>query len=274
MRSVEAEPAWVGGPPHEAPRVVTPPRAVILPAPHRSRRDGRVAEGARLESVYTGNRIVGSNPTPSATAPCHRLSAARRIANAARGTAALRPAPVVLLHNVKQPAPRRLPHSTSRSRGACSAPGLSRRCSLSPPHLCCLGRRFGGGSRPNPCVSCSSDPEMRSRRSAGRRTTLIRRASKTRPHACEACPSRATGTSASRRSTVALPGAPLRLRHFRRSRGKAGSPAIVHGRLRTPGSTAVTCPTPHPAPPAGSSPETPLMSKDDKPYIIYSLRSQ
>src|ERR1700749_4508002 len=32
------------------------------------RRDGRVAEGARLESVYTGNRIVGSNPTPSAMA--------------------------------------------------------------------------------------------------------------------------------------------------------------------------------------------------------------
>ena len=29
--------------------------------------DGRVAEGARLESVYTGNRIVGSNPTPSAS---------------------------------------------------------------------------------------------------------------------------------------------------------------------------------------------------------------
>src|SRR5215813_4886584 len=33
-----------------------------------SRRDGRVAEGARLESVYTGNRIVGSNPTLSASA--------------------------------------------------------------------------------------------------------------------------------------------------------------------------------------------------------------
>jgi hypothetical protein len=28
-----------------------------------------VAEGARLESVYTGNRIVGSNPTPSARQP-------------------------------------------------------------------------------------------------------------------------------------------------------------------------------------------------------------
>jgi hypothetical protein len=30
------------------------------------RRGGRVAEGARLESVYTGNRIAGSNPAPSA----------------------------------------------------------------------------------------------------------------------------------------------------------------------------------------------------------------
>src|SRR5262249_30309861 len=30
------------------------------------RRGGRVAEGARLESVYTGNRIEGSNPSPSA----------------------------------------------------------------------------------------------------------------------------------------------------------------------------------------------------------------
>src|SRR5262249_29169528 len=30
------------------------------------RRGGRVAEGARLESVFTGNRNVGSNSTPSA----------------------------------------------------------------------------------------------------------------------------------------------------------------------------------------------------------------
>jgi hypothetical protein len=30
-------------------------------------RGGRVAEGARLESVFTGNRNVGSNPTPSAS---------------------------------------------------------------------------------------------------------------------------------------------------------------------------------------------------------------
>ena len=52
--------------PWEVARVVTSRRAAILRPPHRSRRDGRVAEGARLESVYTGNRIVGSNPTPSA----------------------------------------------------------------------------------------------------------------------------------------------------------------------------------------------------------------
>ena len=36
-------------------------------APRRMlRRGGRVAEGARLESVYAGNRIAGSNPAPSA----------------------------------------------------------------------------------------------------------------------------------------------------------------------------------------------------------------
>ena len=28
-----------------------------------------MVEGARLESVYTGNRIAGSNPAPSATKP-------------------------------------------------------------------------------------------------------------------------------------------------------------------------------------------------------------
>jgi hypothetical protein len=33
-----------------------------------------VAEGARLESVYTGNRIVGSNPTPSANSHFPKLA--------------------------------------------------------------------------------------------------------------------------------------------------------------------------------------------------------
>src|SRR5690606_4688083 len=32
-----------------------------------ARRGGRVVEGARLERVYTGNRIEGSNPSLSAT---------------------------------------------------------------------------------------------------------------------------------------------------------------------------------------------------------------
>jgi hypothetical protein len=39
-----------------------PPR----PAERFRRRGGRVVEGARLERVYTGNRIGGSNPPPSA----------------------------------------------------------------------------------------------------------------------------------------------------------------------------------------------------------------
>ena len=167
------------------------------------------------------------------------------------------------------------PRSTSRSRGAFFAPGSSRRFSLSPPHLRCLGRRFGGARAQILGVSCSSDPEMRGRRSAGRRTTLVRRASKTRPHACEACPSRATGTSASRRSTVALP----------RPRCVSGiSAGAGQGWLAGHRSWPATDPgfdrgyeprpTPHPAPPSGSSPETPLMSEDDKSCTIYSLRSQ
>jgi hypothetical protein len=183
--------------------------------------------------------------------------------------------PVVLLHDVKQPAPRRLPHSASRSRGAFSAPGLSRRCSLSPPHLCCLGRRFGGARAQILGVSCSSDPEMRGRRSAGRRTTLIRRAGKTRPHACEACPSRATGTSASRRSTVALPGprcvsgisAGAGARLARRPSFMAGYGPRVRPRLRAAADAT-------PAPPSGSSPETPLMSEMTNPvlYIRYVVK--
>ena len=40
----------------------------------RRRRGGRVAEGARLESVYAGNRIEGSNPSPSANPLKHYLT--------------------------------------------------------------------------------------------------------------------------------------------------------------------------------------------------------
>jgi hypothetical protein len=48
----------------------------LIPRPAGRRRGGRAVEGARLESVYTGNRIVGSNPTPSAI---HTFSTTARI---------------------------------------------------------------------------------------------------------------------------------------------------------------------------------------------------
>src|SRR5665647_3446429 len=38
----------------------------VFQDPRATRRGGRVAEGARLESVYAGNRIAGSNPASSA----------------------------------------------------------------------------------------------------------------------------------------------------------------------------------------------------------------
>jgi hypothetical protein len=37
-------------------------------------RDGRVAEGARLESVFRGNSNVGSNPTLSAKPYTHKVA--------------------------------------------------------------------------------------------------------------------------------------------------------------------------------------------------------
>src|SRR5687767_5335642 len=52
------------------PRTSKPAR-LANPASRRymepARRGGRVAEGARLESVFTGNRNAGSNPAPSAS---------------------------------------------------------------------------------------------------------------------------------------------------------------------------------------------------------------
>jgi hypothetical protein len=44
-------------------------RGSAVDKPQLAWRGGRVVEGARLESVYTGNRIAGSNPAPSASQP-------------------------------------------------------------------------------------------------------------------------------------------------------------------------------------------------------------
>src|SRR6185312_9041789 len=60
----------IGRSPHPRISIGLSGRGRWLYCPHLPRRrGGRVAEGARLESVYTGNRIVGSNPTPSAIDP-------------------------------------------------------------------------------------------------------------------------------------------------------------------------------------------------------------
>ena len=105
----------------------------------------------------------------------------------------------------------------------------------SPLHLRALRRACAR----NLGVSCSSDPEPRGRRSAGRRTTLVCRAGKTRH-------------TLARRVRPAQPGRPPLGAPPWRCPGPAASPAFppepgqgwladhVHGRLRTPGSTAVT----------------------------------
>ena len=65
-----------------------------------------MAEGARLESVYTGNRIVGSNPTPSAS-----LSASNILRWVASG------AEIPNKHGPSRPNLRTATHSGSRRNG-------------------------------------------------------------------------------------------------------------------------------------------------------------
>ena len=119
-------------------------------------------------------------------------------------------------------------------------------------------------------VSCSPGPEMRGRRSAGRRPASVSQSRSVRRDLTFA-----EGHATSRRSTVAL-----RPRH-RSGQAPAGRllaaghcswPATAPGfssRLYAPRST------PLPAPPAGSSPETALMSEDGKPllYIRYVVNN-
>ena len=52
---------------HRSPSATVPDGKGFACASSTLRRGGRVVEGARLESVYTGNRIAGSNPAPSAS---------------------------------------------------------------------------------------------------------------------------------------------------------------------------------------------------------------
>ena len=126
-----------------------------------SSRPGRIADIVDRRSAAAARRAHPQRPAFHRARGAHPAAfpgAGRAVGNL-RPTAALARPPVVILHDVKQPARVILPRSTSRSRGAFSAPGLSRRCSLSPPHLCCLGRRFGGARAQILGVSCSSDPK-------------------------------------------------------------------------------------------------------------------
>ena len=182
------------------------------------------------------------------------------------------PPAVVLLHNVKQPAPRLAPRSLSRSRGACSASGLVT-FALSPPHLRCL-RRPLRGLAPETLVVISSDPEPRGRRSAGRRTTLN-----------FVAPVRRDATLA-RRSRPAQPGRRLSALHRGVCPKPAASPALPEpgqGWLAGHCSWAAASPGRfHPrlrAAPDATSPlrlldrlrKTPLTSEDGESPTINSL---
>jgi hypothetical protein len=178
------------------------------------------------------------------------------------------PPAVVLLHNVKQPAPRLAPRSLFRSRGACSASGVIA-FSLSPPHLRCL-RRPLRGLAPETLVVISSDPQPRGRRSAGRRTTLN-----------FVAPVRRDATLA-RRSRPAQPGRRLSALHRGVCPRPAASPALPEpgqGWLAGHCSWAAASPGRVPprlrAAPDATSPlrlldrlrKTPLTSEDGNPLL-------
>src|SRR4029077_8665247 len=69
----------------------------LRPPPRRTeaaRRGGRAVEGARLESVYGGNSIAGSNPAPSAIAKLRWSDADGRIGNRIEAEEGLSPHPL------------------------------------------------------------------------------------------------------------------------------------------------------------------------------------
>jgi hypothetical protein len=151
------------------------------------------------------------------------------------------------LHNVKQPSSR----STFRSRdafasGSCHCPPRTRGGRSAD-------RRPGAAAPGWPAASHKKTHRSCVTRRAG---ALARRPASLK----------AGGTRASRRSTVAILGRGPRFHHGHflpiraasssqpgRSAWRAGSPASRGGRLR-----AASRGTPLPAPPSGSSPETPL----------------
>ncbi|MEA2925648.1 MAG: hypothetical protein QOD25_2770 [Alphaproteobacteria bacterium] len=147
---------------------------------------------------------------------------------------------------------------------------------VSTASLRCMCRRFGRARARILGVGCSSGPEMRGRRSAGRRRPWF------------VAPVRRDLTLA-RRARPAQPGRPPLGAPPWRCPSPAASPAFApdpgEGWLAGHRCWPTTDPgfdrgyeprpTPHPAPPSGSSPETPLMSEDDNPvlYIRYVVKN-
>ena len=174
------------------------------------------------------------------------------------------------------------PRSTSRSRGAFSASGLSRRVALSPPHLRCLCRRFGGRRAEILGDSMHLRPRNEGAGGAPGGTCLSQssRFRTARPHACAAwAVPRKPG-----RTPLGAP--PWRCRPRNRSGpgticgirpGGCSRPAIAHGGLRPRAfRSRLYGPrsTPLPAPPAGSSPETAPHERGWQIYTTSSHRSQ
>ena len=136
--------------------------------------------------------------------------------------------------------------------------------SLSPHPTCHRARPLSLPRRVSaPGFSCflfaAACPRSEGGRSAGRRIALTCRARKARRHACEAWAVPRNRDAASRRSTVALsaqgplpsPASPDPARRLIAAR--RACLAAVPGRLVSAG--YAPRPTPHPAPPSGSSPE-------------------
>jgi hypothetical protein len=144
-------------------------------------------------------------------------------------------------------------------------------CLVSPPRLRCRRRRCGGRARRHLGDSGRSGPLMRGGRSADRRTRLF----------CSVARARRDHRASAARHRPVASGTPLGAPPWRFS---AGDPrrrlrqwdtgaaselsAPGHEAWRTGSRTSRSCGsrrrrgTPLPAPPAGSSPETPLRSED------------
>ena len=124
-------------------------------------------------------------------------------------------------------------------------------------------------------------PRPRGGRSAERRCPHFDRARKARPHVCETQPSRGKPERASRRSTLAILG-PLRALRLRSCLRLARADNLAARVSRPAGPRSRTSRdqirphpgTPHLAPPAGSSPETPLVSEDGRIITTSAFRSQ